>query len=160
MSDLSEVATRSESAYNWTNVICNSLFIMATLVIFIIIIKQGTFKYFPNSLKVCLIGFFVGYTAFEIDTIQMIITDSRHTVFNIIGRELFMVSHWLFTSHYLSTACLFNLIYLDEDLEQQRRIKLRLLILDIVIYSTAILVSVIAFIIPDTHVVIEIYWAL
>ena len=73
---------------------------------------------------------------------------------------LFMVSHWLFTSHYLSTACLFNLIYSDEDLEQQNRIKLRLLILDIVIYTTAILLSVLAYIIPDTQVVIEVYWAL
>ena len=64
MSDLSKIAAKSESVYNWTNVICNSLFMIAVLAIFTISIKQGTFKYLPNSLKVCLIGFFIGYTAF------------------------------------------------------------------------------------------------
>ena len=74
MSDLSEVAVRSESAYNWTNVISNSLFLIASLIIFTISIKQGTFKYLPNSLKVCLIGFFIAYTAFVIEAIHKIAT--------------------------------------------------------------------------------------
>ena len=128
MSDLSEVAVRSESVYNWTNMICNSLFMIATLVTFTISIKQGTFKYLPNSLKVCLIGFFIGYTAFDIDAIHDIVTADSNLNMNsfkelgyevsyTIGMVLFILTHWLFTSHYLSTACLFKFIYSDEDLE-------------------------------------------
>ena len=170
MSDLSKIAAKSESVYNWTNVICNSLFMIAVLAIFTISIKQGTFKYLPNSLKVCLIGFFIGYTAFQINSIHMVVTDSYwntsqlqepgYEVMSLIGSVLFMVSHWLFTSHYLSTACLFNLIYSDEELQETRRIKLRLLILDILTYSIAILLPLFALIISETRIVIDVYFAL
>ena len=66
-------------AYNWTNVICNTLFIVSTLVIIAFSVKQDTFKHLPKSLKVCLIGFFIAYVSFNVSSIEMVVTDTHLT---------------------------------------------------------------------------------
>lgn len=40
-----------------------------------------------------------------------------YRAFNVIGMVMFLVVHWLFTSHYLRMAVLFKLHYTEADLE-------------------------------------------
>ena len=91
-------------------------------------LKQGTFRYLPNPPKVSLIGFFFGYVGFEIQSIDAVIHkvpslkyEEQSLVYRIslcVGFTLFMVTHWLFTSHYLNTAVSFKFAYTDDDLKK------------------------------------------
>ena len=77
--ELSDMVTKFSHAYNWTNLVCNTVFIALTVVIFVISVREGTFRHLPNSLKISLIGFFTAYIAFDISTVDMIVTGTDWT---------------------------------------------------------------------------------
>ena len=70
-----------------------------------------------------------------------------------------MVTHWLFTSHYLSMAMNFSLTMSASDLKTQQKRKYFLLAIDITIYSMAVILFLLdMFGFKLSKAMFEIYW--
>lgn len=105
------------SFLNTLRLVCSAVFIICTFLICIMMKLQGTLGHLPNSLKVTLMGFFCGSIAYLIVEIYIILSESdfvtiqfgnyplEFEISEVIGNCMVIVTHWLFTSHYLKTAC-------------------------------------------------------
>ena len=80
-------------------------------------------KLLPLELNLCLFGFSLGTLSFFIESVYAVVTPGFHdisnesfgwTLANVLGMVLYMLPHWLFTSHYLGTAIQFNILF-EED---------------------------------------------
>ena len=116
-----------------------------------------------------LLGFFIGYSSWTISFFYQLFEGTRYSntyfieepyrAFNAIGTCSFMVTHWLFTSHYLIMAMNFSLNLTSADLDAKRKCKHCLLLLDIIVYCASItMVFVGVFCNDKSKQLFEVYW--
>ena len=109
-----------ETARMFRNIVrlsCSSLLIVCIFLVCIVMKLQGKLRNLPNSLKLTLVGIFLGAIAyFTVDSYILVNdTDFFHIqlgnipkefeICEALGNIIVLVTHWLFTSHYLKTAC-------------------------------------------------------
>ena len=115
------------------------LIIMA-IDIFIIVqsLRRHTYGNFPYKVKLTLAGYLVVTGLGAIVTTRMLIEDSFESIFNqmfdrvciALASSSWFSIHWLFTSYYLQTACLFRMTFraqTESDFKKVRRRKLCLI---------------------------------
>jgi len=111
-----------------------------------LISRKGAFTYMPLKLKISLIGFLcvsLGYDAISVICDPRysinVCSDKVHSFISALDMIVYLAVDWLFASHYLKVASLFRVTFSShhsmEHLEQVRRRKKWLLMLDIVVYS-------------------------
>ena len=144
-----------EQAYEYTNLILDGSFSISILVLVIILLNRGALRYLPCTMRLTLVLFLVTSTCFEIRNVSQLENQAAYDnltkipdwveVAHYTGVFIFMVTHWLFSSHYLKAALLLRLAFSDHSIENialLRRRRNQLIFLDISIYVISIVIFI------------------
>ena len=145
-----------EQAYNYTNLILDGFFSVSILVLVIILLARGALRYLPCTMRLTLVLFFVMSTCFEIRNISQLVNKIAYSnlkdfpesvvVINSIAIFLYMVTHWMFSAHYLKAALMLRLAFSHHSIQNialLRRRRNLLIFLDISIYVITIAILII-----------------
>lgn len=123
--DLESISVKVDIAHLWFELICTSIFIIGIFFVYLCMIKDSTYSHLPRILKFTLVGFLIYSTAFVTEVIYFLTNQDEKEIKPIptwiialesISNSALIVSHWLFTSHYLSSACLLKHWQTGEDI--------------------------------------------
>ena len=127
----------SNQTFLITSAVCCTLLVIAVYTTIFLLCKRSQFKLLAPLVKASIIAYALYspynsaltiYTAVDKSSVAFYFSQDGSTLFTI-AQTGFLVLHWTFTSHYLQTACLFSFTYAEYSYVQEKRLKLRKLIL-------------------------------